>query len=195
MIEKYFRSPDFFIELPVEEYSLTVNERADGPALQSHAVPRGPATFCLLILVTHGLLLPQVDQDKIGVVTLRNPTFTHHVPDSSRRVAHPMNHAFQRTDSCIDAVEHQSERILNGGQPRWGFRVRLLLLFESMRSVIRGNDLDSTFLQRLPQSFIIRRRFDRRIHLNQRTQTFIIVDVEEQVVRTDFSRNQPLGIS
>ena len=116
VIEKDLRSADFFVEFSLKKHRLALNERSDGPTLQSHAMPWAPATFCLLILVTNGLLPAKVDQDKIGIVALCEAAFADHIPDSRRRVAHPLNHTFQRADSCINAIQHQCERVFDGGE-------------------------------------------------------------------------------
>ena len=56
--------------------------------------------------------------------------------------------------------------------------------------MIGGNDLDPAGEQRLPELLRVVRRLERRIHLDQRTEPSVVVDVEEQMMRTDLGGDQ-----
>ena len=44
--------------------------------------------------------------------------------------------------------------------------------------------------QCLPEFLIVGSGFDRRIHFDERTESLVIVDIEKQMMRTDFRRDQ-----
>src|SRR3972149_6733409 len=59
-----------------------------------------------------------------------------------------------------------------------------------MRSMIRGDDLDAAVAECLPELPVVVGRLERRIHLHQRTQSSIVVDVEEQMMRAGFGGDE-----
>ena len=55
--------------------------------------------------------------------------------------------------------------------------------------MIGGDNVNRAFVQCLPESLIVVRRFDAGVHLNPSPQSGIVVDIEEQMVRTRFRRD------
>src|SRR5262245_19682013 len=75
------------IDAAVLEDRAPKHPRADGPAGQCDAVPRGPAALCRLVLVADRGGLLQVDQYEIGVVAFGEAALVDDVPDAGRGIA------------------------------------------------------------------------------------------------------------
>ena len=65
--------------------------------------------------------------------------------------------------------------------------------FKRVRGVVGGDDFDGAVVQGLPKSLVVGGSFDRRVHLDQRAQAIVVVDVEEQMVRADFGSDRGTG--
>ena len=100
----------------------------------------------------------------------------------------------ERAAAAVDFVEHQGQRVFDRRQARRraavAGRIGLALFFERVRGVIGRDDLNAAVQQRLPQPAVVVGRFQRRVHLHERAQAGVVVDVEEQVMRADFGRDQ-----
>ncbi len=101
-----------------------------------------------------------------------------------------MNNSFQGATATIDFVEHQGQAVFNIGHPRRGLGIRLLFFFPGVRRVVSGNHLDQTALEGLPQSLVVRRSFQRGIHLGERAQSPVISDIQQQMMRAGFGGDQ-----
>src|SRR5690242_5974967 len=113
------------IEPALVVYFTSHYPSAHGLTGEFDTVPWAPTRFRDLLLVSNRLLAIQIDKHKISIIARRNPTFVDNVPNSCWRIAHPMNHLLERTSTLIHHVEHQGERILDGGNPRRRGRVGL----------------------------------------------------------------------
>ena len=55
--------------------------------------------------------------------------------------------------------------------------------------MIGGDHRNRAVKQRLPELLIVVPGFDRRVHFHERPQPLVVIDIEEQMVRTNFRRH------
>ena len=101
-----------------------------------------------------------------------------------------MHDLLQRAAAAVDFVQHQRERVLDGRHAGRRCRVGLLLFFERVRGVVGGDHLQAAVAQCLPQSLVVVARFQRRIHLHERAEPRVVVDVEQQMMRARFAGDE-----
>ena len=85
----------------------------------------------------------EIDEHEVGVVADGDAALADDVPHAGRGVAHPVDDLLQRAAAAVHFVEHQGERILDGGQAGGRGGVGALLFFERVRGVVGGDDLEA----------------------------------------------------
>ena len=125
----------------------------------------------------------EIDEHEVGVVADGDAAFADDVPHAGRGVAHPVDDLLERAAAAVDFVEHQGERILDGRQAGRRCRVGLLLFFERVRRVVGGDDLDAAVERAPARAAVVVGRLERRIHLDERAEPGVVVDVEQQMMR------------
>jgi len=96
-------------EPPVAVNLATHDPRPRRPAGEPDAVPGTPATFSDLPFIADVVGALQIDKDEVGVVAHGDAALADDVPHAGRRVAHPVDHLFQRAAPTVDFVEHQRQ--------------------------------------------------------------------------------------
>ena len=157
--------------------------------MKSLSVPRTPATASELFGISNRLVSGHIDQHQVGIVADGNASFADQSPNVRRRVAHPTGDLSQAAVLLVNLIEQQRQTILYGGQATGTFGIRQLLLFPRVWSMIGGDDLNGPRRKCLPQLSRIVRTFYGGVHLYQTTESIVVVGREEQVMRTNLSRD------
>ncbi len=190
MIKLGFLPPDVCRKLSVIINRLAHHPSSHRQARESITVPGTPAALRHLLFIADLVHPFQIDQHQVRIVSNLDAALSNDVPHARRRIAHPVNHLFQRAATVAYLIQHQRQRILHRRQTRWRGRVRPPLFFERVGRVIGGHNFQSAVGERLPQPSIVFARFERRVHLHECAESRVIVNTKKKVVDASFAGDE-----